>query len=164
MLHEPHPDQDAGILHRPIAVVAPHRGCDAPDSAINFVIARVTLEDGTTGEGYLLAFHFNPGAIRGALVTCGRWRWGAVSDTKAFNAECDKSFEYFGATGLLRWARGMVNLAMWDAWGAIWASRYGGCSAPRAQRAGPAAAAGCPTRSTNWSARRRAMSGAASPP
>ncbi|MBL9215275.1 MAG: mandelate racemase/muconate lactonizing enzyme family protein [Opitutaceae bacterium] len=86
--------------------------------AINFVVARVTLEDGTTGEGYLLAFHFNPGAIRGALADVRALAVGReVSDTKAFNAECDKSFEYFGATGLLRWARGVVNLAMWDAWG-----------------------------------------------
>lgn len=86
--------------------------------AINFIIARLTLADGTTGEGYLLAFHFNPAAIRGALadvraLAVGREVW----DTKAFNVACDRSFEYFGATGLLRWARGVVNLAMWDAWG-----------------------------------------------
>lgn len=86
--------------------------------AIKFIIARVTLADGTTGEGYLLAFHFNPAAIRGALadvraLAVGREAW----DTKAFNAACDAAFEYFGATGLLRWARGVVNLAMWDAWG-----------------------------------------------
>ncbi len=86
--------------------------------AISFIIARLTLADGTTGEGYLLAFHFNPAAIRGALadvraLAVGREVW----DTKAFNAACDQSFEYFGATGLLRWARGVVNLAMWDAWG-----------------------------------------------
>jgi L-alanine-DL-glutamate epimerase-like enolase superfamily enzyme len=86
--------------------------------AIKFVIARVTLEDGTTGEGYLLAFHFSPAAIRGALadvrtLVIGREVW----ETKAFNAACDGAFEYFGATGLLRWARGVVNVALWDAWG-----------------------------------------------
>ena len=86
--------------------------------AINFIIARVTLADGTTGEGYLLAFHFNAGAIRGALadvraLTIGR----EVSDTRGFDATCDKEFEYFGAVGLLRWARGIVNIAMWDARG-----------------------------------------------
>lgn len=86
-------------------------------SEINFVVARLVLEDGTIGEGYLLAFHFNPAAIRGALadvreLTVGR----EVFETKAFNAACDAAFEYFGSSGLLRWARGVVNLAMWDAW------------------------------------------------
>jgi L-alanine-DL-glutamate epimerase-like enolase superfamily enzyme len=86
--------------------------------AIRFVVARLTLADGTTGDGYLLAFHFNPGAIRGALADVRSLAMGReVSDTRAFNAECDKTFEYFGATGLLRWARGIVNIAMWDAWG-----------------------------------------------
>lgn len=86
--------------------------------AINFIVARVTLANGTTGEGYLLAFHFNPGAIRGALADVRALAVGReAGDTKAFNAACDQAFEYFGATGLLRWARGVVNLAMWDAWG-----------------------------------------------
>lgn len=99
-------------LSRPIA--------DATHSipAIRFIVARLELEDGTTGEGYLLAFHFNQGAIRGALADVRSLAVGReVSDTRAFDAACDESFEYFGATGLLRWARGVVNLAMWDAKG-----------------------------------------------
>lgn len=87
-------------------------------AAINFIVARVTLADGTTGEGYLLAFDFSPVAIRGALADVRALALGReVFDTKAFNAACDTAFEYFGATGLLRWARGIVNLALWDAWG-----------------------------------------------
>ena len=86
--------------------------------SIEFIVARLRLEDGTAGEGYLLAFHFNPGAIRGALADVRALAIGReVSETKAFNDACDRGFEYFGATGLLRWARGIVNLAMWDAWG-----------------------------------------------
>lgn len=86
--------------------------------AIKFIIARITLADGTTGEGYLLAFHFSPAAIRGALADVRALALGRdVWETKAFNSACDAAFEYFGATGLLRWARGVVNLAMWDAWG-----------------------------------------------
>jgi L-alanine-DL-glutamate epimerase-like enolase superfamily enzyme len=86
--------------------------------AINFIIARVTLADGTTGEGYLLAFHFSPGAIRGALADVRVLAIGReVQDTRGFDEACDKEFEYFGATGLLRWARGIVNVAMWDARG-----------------------------------------------
>jgi L-alanine-DL-glutamate epimerase-like enolase superfamily enzyme len=85
--------------------------------AIRFLVARVTLADGTVGEGYLLAFHFSPKAIRGALedvraIAIGR----EASATRSFDAECDKAFEYFGDVGLLRWARGLVNIAMWDAW------------------------------------------------
>lgn len=86
--------------------------------AISFVVARVTLADGTTGEGYLLAFHFSPGAIRGALADVRALAVGReVGDTRGFDAACDKEFEYFGAVGLLRWARGIVNIAMWDARG-----------------------------------------------
>jgi L-alanine-DL-glutamate epimerase-like enolase superfamily enzyme len=99
-------------LSRPIA--------DATHSipAIRFIIARLTLEDGTVGEGYLLAFHFNPAAIRGALSDVRALAIGReVFETKAFNRACDEAFEYFGANGLLRWARGVANLAMWDAWG-----------------------------------------------
>jgi len=86
--------------------------------AIKFVVARVTLSDGTVGEGYLLAFHFNPAAIRGALADVRALAVGwDVNDTRGFDARCDKEFEYFGAVGLLRWARGVVNIAMWDARG-----------------------------------------------
>lgn len=86
--------------------------------SINFIVARLTLEDGTVGEGYLLAFHFNPGAIRGALADVRALAVGRdVADTRGFDAACDQEFEYFGATGLLRWARGIVNIAMWDARG-----------------------------------------------
>jgi L-alanine-DL-glutamate epimerase-like enolase superfamily enzyme len=87
-------------------------------TAIHFIIARVTLADGTTGEGYLLAFHFNPTAIRGALADVRALAIGReVEDTRGFDRKCDREFEYFGAVGLLRWARGLVNLAMWDARG-----------------------------------------------
>lgn len=86
--------------------------------SINFIVARLTLADGTVGEGYLLAFHFNPAAIRGALADVRALAIGReVHATTQFNTACDEAFEYFGANGLLRWARGVVNLAMWDAWG-----------------------------------------------
>lgn len=84
--------------------------------AIHFIVARLTLEDGTSGEGYLLAFHFNPAAIRGALADVRALALRHdVDDTRGFDRLCDREFEYFGAVGLLRWARGVVNLAMWDA-------------------------------------------------
>lgn len=86
--------------------------------AIRFIIARLALDNGIVGEGYLLAFHFSPAAIRGALTDVrGLALDREVCATKAFNTACDQAAEYFGAGGLQRWARGLVNLAMWDAWG-----------------------------------------------
>ena len=86
--------------------------------AIRFLVARLTLADGTVGEGYLLAFHFSPGAIRGALADVRALALGReVTATREFDRACDQAFEYFGDTGLQRWARGLVNLAMWDARG-----------------------------------------------
>ena len=69
------------------------------------------------GEGYLLAFHFSPHAICGALADVRGLALGREAcATKEFNRACDEAFEYFGEVGLLRWARGLVNIAMWDAW------------------------------------------------
>ena len=85
-------------------------------SAIKFIVARLITEGGVVGDGYLLAFHFNPSAIRGALADVRGLAIGHdVNDTRGFDRHCDKEFEYFGDVGLLRWARGVVNLAMWDA-------------------------------------------------
>ena len=86
--------------------------------AIRFLVARLTLADGTVGEGYLLAFHFSPQAIRGALADVRALALGRdVNETRAFDRACDQAFEYFGDGGLQRWARGLLNLAMWDARG-----------------------------------------------
>lgn len=84
--------------------------------AIRFIVARLTLADGTTGEGYLLAFHFQPRALAGALADIGLLALERrVDETVAFNRACDEASEYLGNVGLLRWARGIINLAMWDA-------------------------------------------------
>ena len=86
--------------------------------AIRFVVARLTLADGTVGEGYMLAFHFSPAALRGALVDVRALALGRpVDGTREFDRACEQAFEYFGDVGLQRWARGIVNLAMWDARG-----------------------------------------------
>lgn len=99
-------------LSRPIADAA-HQ-----IPAIRFIISRLTLGDGTVGEGYMLAFHFSPQAIRGALADVRVLAMGRpVEATREFDRACDKTFEYFGDVGLQRWARGVVNLAMWDARG-----------------------------------------------
>jgi len=91
--------------------------------AIRFLVARLKLADGTVGEGYLLAFHFSPQAIRGALADVRALALGrAVDATRQFDRSCDQAAEYFGDTGLQRWARGLVNIAMWDA-----RARQAGC-------------------------------------
>lgn len=99
-------------LSRPIAD-ATHR---IPE--IRFLVTRLELVDGTVGEAYLLAFHYSPQAIVGALRDVVEHADGlCASETGLFNARCEAAHEYFGAVGLQRWAQGLINLAMWDAWG-----------------------------------------------
>lgn len=98
-------------LSRPIAD-ATHRL-----DAIRFLVARLQLANGIVGESYLLAFHYSPQAIRGALADVRRLALDREVDaTGEFLRDCDREHEYFGNAGLLRWAAGLVNIAMWDAW------------------------------------------------
>lgn len=84
---------------------------------IAFIVTRIELDNGITGDGHLLAFHYSPRAILGALQDAAPMVLGwEVSRTGAFLAHHDKESEYFGNVGLHRWAAGSVNLAMWDAW------------------------------------------------
>jgi L-alanine-DL-glutamate epimerase-like enolase superfamily enzyme len=99
-------------LSRPIA--------DATHSieSINFIITRIELASGITGESNLLAFEYSPLAIAGALrdlaplaMECDVWQTGM------FAQKASAQMEYFGNIGLNRWAIGAINIAMWDAWG-----------------------------------------------
>ena len=59
--------------------------------SINFIVTRLMLEDGKVGEGYLLAFHFSPEAIKGALADVRQIAIGReVDDTRGFDETCDK--------------------------------------------------------------------------
>lgn len=99
---------------------------------IAFLVARIELESGTTGDGYLLAFHYSPEAILGALKDIAPMALGReASATGELLAHHEKESEYFGVAGLHRWAAGAVNIAMWDAWGKtldapIW-KMFGSC-------------------------------------
>jgi L-alanine-DL-glutamate epimerase-like enolase superfamily enzyme len=85
---------------------------------IAFLVARLELETGTVGESYLLAFHYSPAAIAGALGDVRAMVLGwEVCQTGRFLMEFERQAEYFGLSGIHRWAQGLVNLAMWDAWG-----------------------------------------------
>jgi L-alanine-DL-glutamate epimerase-like enolase superfamily enzyme len=84
---------------------------------IAFIVTRLELDNGVTGDGYLLAFHYSPQAIRGALADIAPMALGReVSDTGKLLSHHEKESEYFGNVGLHRWAAGLVNVAMWDAW------------------------------------------------
>src|SRR5262245_34271870 len=89
-------------------------------SQIVFLVTRLELDNGVTGEAYLLAFHYSPQAIAGALKDIGGFAVGSeVSETGRFIREFEKESEYFGHAGIHRWAQGSINLAMWDAWGKV---------------------------------------------
>ena len=86
-------------------------------SEIAFVITRIELESGIIGESNLLAFHYSPGAIAGALrdiapvaMEFDAWQTGHFLERAAAEGE------YFGNKGINRWAAGAINVAMWDAW------------------------------------------------
>jgi L-alanine-DL-glutamate epimerase-like enolase superfamily enzyme len=86
-------------------------------SEISFVITRITLENGVTGDAYLLSFHYSPRAILGALEDIRQLAIGAdASCPGAFIQQYDREAEYFGIGGIHRWASGSINVAMWDAW------------------------------------------------
>jgi L-alanine-DL-glutamate epimerase-like enolase superfamily enzyme len=84
---------------------------------IAFLVTRLTLESGVTGEAYLLAFHYSQQAIAGALRDIGPMTVGwDANQTGAFIKHYEKESEYFGNPGIHRWALGSINIAMWDAW------------------------------------------------
>lgn len=87
-------------------------------SEISFIVTRITLDNGITGDAYLLSFHYSPQAIVGALRDMRPLAIGfEVSETGQFIREYEKESEYFGHNGIHRWALGSLNIAMWDAWG-----------------------------------------------
>ena len=84
---------------------------------ISFVVTRIELGSGETGEAYLLAFHYSREGILGALRDVARFAIGFdVAETGRLVREYEKESEYFGHGGLQRWALASVNIAMWDAW------------------------------------------------
>jgi mandelate racemase len=87
-------------------------------SKIAFYIVEVTTQEGIRGQGYLLSFHYSPGAIEGALRdVCNFARGFKVYETVRVKQQWDKEAEYFGNTGINNCAIAALNIAMWDAWG-----------------------------------------------
>ena len=84
---------------------------------ISFLVLRLQLANGITGESYLLSFQYSPHAIAGALKDMGERLIGApVHDTVKVFTDLNHANEYFGQEGINRWAQAAGNIAMWDAW------------------------------------------------
>jgi len=84
--------------------------------AIEFVVCEVELVNGIVGQSYMLAFHYSPHAIRGALRDLAAFAAGRDATARqAFIRDWNRETEYFGQEGLQRWALGLANVAMWDA-------------------------------------------------
>jgi L-alanine-DL-glutamate epimerase-like enolase superfamily enzyme len=99
-------------ISRPIA--------DATHSieSIGFIITRIELASGITGESNLLAIEYSPHAIAGALRDLAPLAMEFdVWQTGVFVEKALAQTEYFGNSGVSRWAIGAINIAMWDAWG-----------------------------------------------
>lgn len=87
-------------------------------SEIRFVVTRIRLANGVTGDSYLLSFHYSPHAIAGALEDVRPMVLESdASRPGAFIQAYEREAEYFGHAGIHRWACGSINVAMWDAWG-----------------------------------------------
>jgi L-alanine-DL-glutamate epimerase-like enolase superfamily enzyme len=86
-------------------------------SDIAFVVTRIELVTGVIGWAYLLSFHYSPRAIAGALQDAREIALGCdASRPGVFLERYNREAEYFGQTGLQRWASASINIAMWDAW------------------------------------------------
>jgi L-alanine-DL-glutamate epimerase-like enolase superfamily enzyme len=84
---------------------------------ISFLVLRLQLENGVTGESYLLSFQYSPSAIRGALFDLLPEVIGHQAyETGLVYKKLDSVSEYFGNEGINRWAQAAINVAMWDAW------------------------------------------------
>ncbi len=86
-------------------------------TAIGLLVAEIELYNGKQGQGYLLAYHYSPQAIRGALRDIEQLAVGLdCAAPGLLTARCNREHAYFGNEGLLHWAAGVVNVALWDAW------------------------------------------------
>lgn len=88
-------------------------------SEIAFYVVEIESMDGIIGQGYLLAFHYSPNGIEGALKDIKKFiesRDYSIYQTQDIQHDYEMESEYFGITGLQRWALATVNIALWDAY------------------------------------------------
>ena len=111
-----------GIYHAISKLTKPIADSTHDISEIGFYVVELETEAGVKGQGYLLSFHYSPGAIEGALRDCRDFFLKhdyQVYETIRARREWDMEAEYFGNTGLNNCAIAAFNIAMWDAWGHI---------------------------------------------
>lgn len=85
---------------------------------ISFLVLRIQTKSGIRGEAYLLSFQYSPKAIIGAIRDVTELAKNfTIWETNKFTINALQADEYFGNTGLLNWARCLINIAMWDAKG-----------------------------------------------
>ncbi len=88
-------------------------------SKIAFYVLETEAANGVVGQGYLLSFHYSPGAIEGALKDLKRFildREYHIYETAQIQKDYEIESEYFGIVGLQRWALATLNVSLWDAW------------------------------------------------
>ena len=87
-------------------------------SEISFYVVEAETDCGVVGQGYLLSFHYSPGAISGALKDIRPLVTGlAPNETGVLAGKAAAEHEYFGHEGIQKWALAALNVAMWDCWG-----------------------------------------------
>lgn len=111
--------RDVRVFHATSALSRPIADATHEIESIEFYVVEVETDGGVIGQGYLLAFHYSQHAIRGALLDIARFvreREYSVDETGRLRAEYEHESEYFGMTGLQRWALATLDIAFWDAW------------------------------------------------
>lgn len=111
--------RDIRIFRATSAVSRPISDATHDISEIAFYVLEVETDGGVIGQGYLLSFHYSPEAIRGALHDLRRFildRQYEAHQTRDLQRDYESESEYFGISGLQRWALAIANVSMWDAW------------------------------------------------
>ena len=84
---------------------------------VRFLVLNLMTDNGTLGQSYALVFHYFPNTLAAAIQDLAEFATDFhVSETQKFRSAFLKEAEYFGEPGLLTWAQGLLNIAMWDAW------------------------------------------------
>ena len=111
--------RDIRIYHAVSTLSHPIADATHDISQIAFYVLEAETAAGEVGQGYLLSFHYSPGAIEGALKDMKKFmleRDYQVFETAQIQKDYEAECEYFGISGLQRWALATLNVALWDAW------------------------------------------------
>ncbi len=111
---------DLKIYKSTVALKKPIADSTHDIPAVGIYVLEVMTSGGVSGQGYLLSFHYAPGAITGALFDLKRFVLAGnyqVHETVRLKEDFELESEYFGHDGIQKWAYATINVAMWDAWG-----------------------------------------------